>query len=60
MTCRTFVVVVVVVELVKLISLLFVCLFVCLFHAGGMFTANTMSSIVETLGMTLPGQCAAQ
>ena len=26
-------------------------------HTGGMFTANTMSSIVETLGMTLPGDC---
>lgn len=27
----------------------------CVFSVGGMFTANTMSSIVETLGLTLPG-----
>ena len=28
---------------------------VCLF-AGGMFTANTMSSAVEAMGMALPGE----
>ena len=28
---------------------------VCFDYIGGMFTANTMSSAVETLGMTLPG-----
>ena len=28
----------------------------CIFYLiGGMFTANTMSSAVETLGMSLPG-----
>ena len=26
-----------------------------IFLSGGMFTANTMSSVVETLGLTLPG-----
>ena len=29
--------------------------YVCFNYIGGMFTANTMSSAVETLGMTLPG-----
>ena len=29
-------------------------MYVC-FVLGGMFTANTMSSAVETLGMSLPG-----
>lgn len=30
----------------------------CISYLGGMFTANTMSSAVETLGMSLPGQSA--
>ena len=32
-----------------------VMLLVCV-HTGGMFTANTMSSAVEALGMALPGK----
>ena len=31
----------------------FLLFFLCVL--GGMFTANTMSSVVETLGLTLPG-----
>ena len=30
-------------------------IYVCFNYVGGMFTANTMSSAVETLGMSLPG-----
>ena len=30
-------------------------IYVCFNYIGGMFTANTMSSAVQTLGMSLPG-----
>ena len=42
------------IQCIILSNSVYVCMYVR-FVLGGMFTANTMSSAVETLGMSLPG-----